>query len=88
MIDVRAIPRSCHNPQFNLDALADSLAVAAIDYLHMPGLGGLRHAHAASQNTGWHNARRSEVTPTTCSLQILPRTSTCCWPLRAPSAAH
>lgn len=55
VIDVRTIPRSRHNPQFNLDSLAASLACAGIDYLHMPGLGGLRHAHADSQNTGWHN---------------------------------
>lgn len=56
VIDVRTMPRSRHNPQFNLDALPASLAAAGIDYAHMPGLGGLRHAHAGSQNTGWHNA--------------------------------
>ncbi len=56
MIDVRTIPRSRHNPQFNLDALPASLAAAGIDYMHMPGLGGLRHAHGDSPNTGWHNA--------------------------------
>ena len=56
MIDVRTIPRSRHNPQFNLDSLSASLAAAGIDYLHMPGLGGLRHAQVASPNTGWHNA--------------------------------
>ncbi|MEO8524892.1 MAG: DUF488 domain-containing protein [Caldimonas sp.] len=56
VIDVRTIPRSRHNPQFNLDALAVSLPAAGIDYLHMPGLGGLRHARADSPNTGWHNA--------------------------------
>ncbi len=56
VIDVRTIPRSRHNPQFNLDALPASLACAGIDYSHMPGLGGLRHAHADSPNGGWHNA--------------------------------
>ncbi|MEO7762546.1 MAG: DUF488 domain-containing protein [Casimicrobiaceae bacterium] len=56
VIDVRTIPRSRHNPQFNLDALPASLAATGIDYLHMPGLGGLRHAHVASPNSGWHNA--------------------------------
>ena len=56
VIDVRTIPRSRHNPQFNLDALPASLAAAGIDYSHMPGLGGLRHAHACSANSGWHNA--------------------------------
>ena len=56
IIDVRTIPRSRHNPQFNLDALPVSLAAVGIDYSHMPGLGGLRHAHADSSNGGWHNA--------------------------------
>jgi len=52
----RTIPRSRHNPQFNLDSLPASLAAAGINYSHMPGLGGLRHAHVDSPNTGWHNA--------------------------------
>ena len=56
VIDVRTIPRSRHNPQFNLDSLPASLAAAGIDYVHMPSLGGLRHAHPDSPNTGWHNA--------------------------------
>lgn len=56
VIDVRTIPRSRHNPQFNLDSLPATLADVGIDYSHMPGLGGLRHAHADSPNTGWHNA--------------------------------
>jgi uncharacterized protein (DUF488 family) len=56
VIDVRTVPRSRHNPQFNLDSLPASLAAAGIDYLHMPGLGGLRHARADSVNTGWRNA--------------------------------
>ena len=56
VIDVRTIPRSRHNPQFNLDALPVSLAAAGIEYSHMPGLGGLRQARADSPNSGWHNA--------------------------------
>lgn len=55
VIDVRTIPRSRHNPQFNLDSLPTSLAFAGITYTHMPGLGGLRHARVDSPNTGWHN---------------------------------
>ena len=39
VIDVRTLPRSLHHPQFNLDSLPAPLAVAGIDYLHMPGLG-------------------------------------------------
>lgn len=56
VIDVRTIPRSRHNPQFNLDALPASLAAAGIEYSHREGLGGLRHAHADSPNMAWHNA--------------------------------
>ena len=54
--DVRTIPRSRHNPQFNSDALANSLKASGIGYLHMPGLGGLRHAKKDSPNQGWENA--------------------------------
>lgn len=56
VIDVRTIPRSRHNPWFNLDTLPASLVSAGIDYSHMPGLGGLRHAQANSPNGGWRNA--------------------------------
>lgn len=53
LVDVRTIPRSRHNPQFNLDTLPGALAAEGIGYLHMKGLGGLRHARATSPNTGW-----------------------------------
>ncbi len=56
VIDVRTIPRSRHNPQFNLDVLPVSLAAAGIEYAHVAGLGGLRHSYADSPNMGWHNA--------------------------------
>ena len=55
VFDVRTVPRSRHNPQFNQDALPSSLDAAQIFYVHLPGLGGLRHARADSPNTGWHN---------------------------------
>lgn len=55
VLDVRTVPRSRHNPQFNQDALALSLADAHIAYMHLPGLGGLRHARADSANTAWRN---------------------------------
>ena len=55
VIDVRTIPRSRHNPQFNREVLPASLQAAGIAYLHMPGLGGLRHTHAGSVNTAWDN---------------------------------
>ncbi len=55
VLDVRTIPRSRHNPQFNLDALPASLQLAHIGYTHMPGLGGLRHTQADSPNGAWRN---------------------------------
>jgi uncharacterized protein (DUF488 family) len=55
LVDVRTVPRSRHNPQFNQECLPASLAAAGIEYVHMPGLGGLRHAHRDSANTGWRN---------------------------------
>jgi uncharacterized protein (DUF488 family) len=54
--DVRTIPQSRHNPQFNRDRLSAALHGANIHYTHMPGLGGLRHARPDSANTGWRNA--------------------------------
>lgn len=55
LVDVRTIPRSRHNPQFAQDRLAPSLEEAGIQYLHMPALGGLRHARRDSINTAWRN---------------------------------
>jgi len=54
--DVRTVPRSRHNPQFNRDDLAVSLKNAGLGYVHLPGLGGLRHAKRDSPNAGWRNA--------------------------------
>ena len=56
LVDVRTIPRSRMNPQFNRESLAESLAEAGIGYTHAPELGGLRHARKDSHNTGWRNA--------------------------------
>jgi uncharacterized protein (DUF488 family) len=56
VIDVRSIPRSRHNPQFNRDALSAKLRSARIGYVHLRKLGGLRHASRDSQNMGWRNA--------------------------------
>lgn len=55
VIDVRSVPRSRHNPQFNRDSFQETLAQEDIRYTHMPGLGGLRHPRADSPNRGWHN---------------------------------
>jgi uncharacterized protein (DUF488 family) len=56
LVDIRTIPRSRHNPQFNRDSLPASLEAAGIGYRHMPALGGLRHPRPDSVNTGWRNA--------------------------------
>ena len=56
VVDIRTVPRSRHNPQFNFDSLPESLHHAGIAYTHMKELGGLRHARPDSLNTGWHNA--------------------------------
>jgi uncharacterized protein (DUF488 family) len=56
VIDIRTIPRSRHNPQFNRETLARALRGSRIGYVHLKKLGGLRRAKPDSQNTGWHNA--------------------------------
>lgn len=56
LVDVRTIPKSRRNPQFAQDELAVSLKQRGIQYAHLPGLGGLRHARKDSINTGWKNA--------------------------------
>lgn len=55
LVDVRKMPYSRKNPQFNREALSSALAAAGIEYRHMPGLGGLRQARKDSRNTGWQN---------------------------------
>jgi uncharacterized protein (DUF488 family) len=56
LADVRTVPRSRHNPQYERAALERSLTEAGIAYRHMPGLGGLRKARKDSINQGWRNA--------------------------------
>jgi hypothetical protein len=55
LIDVRKMPRSASNPQFNCDTLPHILKQVGISYLHLPGLGGLRRRRPDSPNGGWHN---------------------------------
>jgi uncharacterized protein (DUF488 family) len=55
LMDIRTVPRSRHNPQFNDAALAESLTAAQIEYLPMKALGGSRRARKDSPNTGWRN---------------------------------
>ena len=56
VVDVRTVPRSRHNPQFNKTSLPNSLRKAGLGYVHLLGLGGLRHARRDSVNVGWRNA--------------------------------
>ncbi len=55
LVDVRTVPRSRHNPQFNTDALGAALRPHGIAYLHQPALGGLRKPRKDSPNAGWRN---------------------------------
>jgi uncharacterized protein (DUF488 family) len=55
LVDVRTIPRSRHNPQFNRDSLPKTLCCSGIAYAHLEELGGLRHTRPDSPNTGWNN---------------------------------
>jgi len=56
LADVRSLPGSKRYPQFNKDALAESLKARGIRYEHFPELGGRRKPNADSRNTAWRNA--------------------------------
>ncbi len=56
LADVRTVPRSRRNPQFNRDALPEALAGAGIGYVHLAALGGLRRPRKDSVNSAWRNA--------------------------------
>src|SRR5439155_20722931 len=55
VVDVRTIPRSKRNPQFNQESLPDSLRTSGVDYVHLKELGGLRHPKVDSENKAWRN---------------------------------
>ena len=58
VVDVRTVPRSRTNPQFNADAFPEALAAHGIGYRHVPKLGGLRgrpKGGAPSRNAFWEN---------------------------------
>ena len=56
VIDVRKLPGSRSNPQFNQDTLPQALEKYGIGYVHLPTLGGLRRRRLDSPNAGWKNA--------------------------------
>ena len=55
LVDIRTVPRSRHNPQFNDTALADRLKATHREYVHLKALGGLRRPGKNSPNAGWLN---------------------------------
>jgi uncharacterized protein (DUF488 family) len=58
VVDVRTVPRSRTNPQFNTDVFAESLSQSQIGYEHIATLGGLRGRERdvpAEVNAFWRN---------------------------------
>ena len=58
LVDVRTVPRSRTNPQFNADVLPDALAGVGVRYVHSAALGGLRGRRkeaGPSPNAAWEN---------------------------------
>ncbi len=63
MVDVRTVPRSRRNPQYNRDTLAAALDPLGLGYRHIAALGGLRsraksvppEVNAFWQNESFHN---------------------------------
>jgi uncharacterized protein (DUF488 family) len=56
VLDVRTVPRSRHNPQYEMEALRRSLAASEVGYTHVPALGGLRRPLKDSPNAGWRSS--------------------------------
>ncbi|MGI9146257.1 MAG: DUF488 domain-containing protein [Chloroflexota bacterium] len=54
-MDIRSIPRSRRNPQYEQVALREAIESAGLSYKHLPALGGHRRANKDSTNTGWLN---------------------------------
>lgn len=55
LVDVRTVPRSRRNPQFDRETLPGALERAGVAYTHAAGLGGLRRPRPDSLNLGWKN---------------------------------
>ena len=56
VVDVRTVPRSRHNPQFNKETLPNTLKPFGVKYIHMPDIGGLRRPKHDSINLAWRNS--------------------------------
>ena len=55
LIDVRTVPHSRYNPQFNTESFVNSVSGAAVSYQHSARLGGLQKPKKDSVKTGWRN---------------------------------
>lgn len=56
LADIRTVPRSAHNPQYDQPALKSALARGGIGYVHLASLGGLRRSKGENPDTaGWRN---------------------------------
>nr|WP_263429397.1 DUF488 family protein [Nannocystis pusilla] len=55
LADIRTVPRSRHNPQFNGDTLPAALRRRRLKYVHLPHLGGLRRPNKDATNSAWRN---------------------------------
>jgi uncharacterized protein (DUF488 family) len=55
LVDVRTFPGSRRYPQFNREALSETLKESGIEYRHEPRLGGRRKARPDSRNSAWRN---------------------------------
>ena len=73
LVDVRTVPKSRHNPQFNADTFPGALRDAGIDYVHLEALGGLRHTRKDSINTGWRCGARTSMSNNTYERVIYQR---------------
>ena len=71
IVDIRSMPRSRHNPQFNDTALAGSLAAEHLEYMHMPALGG----RAKTRSTPAGGMKASAATPIICRPRNFGRRS-------------
>ena len=56
VVDIRTVPRSRHNPQYDGETLAAALSAAGVGYTRLGALGGFRRTSVASPNGGWRNA--------------------------------
>lgn len=56
LVDIRTVPKSRHNPQYDGDSLRSTLTGAGLRYVQMKDLGGLRRpAKGSIANAGWVN---------------------------------